>query len=71
MLMFSALQFCQEMKARDADFYFVSYGKAAHGFTEPMVNKFGKEGLGYNKTADVRSWAETTYFLNEVFNKGI
>lgn len=68
--MFQPLQFCQEMKSRDADFYFINYGKAAHGFTEPMADKLGGKGLRYDKTADTRSWAETIYFLNEVFTSG-
>ena len=42
------------------------YGKAKHSFTNPDSDKVGIPGLGYDKTADERSWAEMRMFLKEI-----
>ncbi|CAJ0606393.1 unnamed protein product [Cylicocyclus nassatus] len=59
------LEFMEEMRQREADWSFTSYGKAEHGFTEPHIGELGHKGVSYNKEADVRSWAAAIAFLKE------
>lgn len=50
-----------------ADWQFVSYGGAKHGFTNPGADKTGLDGLAYSASADQRSWALLRSFLQEAF----
>lgn len=61
--------FQQEMNASGADWRMVLYGKAQHGFTVPDAAEHG-EGRAYDADADLRSWAELTTFLSELFKTG-
>lgn len=47
-----------EMDAADADYVFVSFANAVHGFTQ--------KGSAYNENADRRSWEYMLSFLKEV-----
>lgn len=58
--------FLKEMADSDAEWQVSVYGKAKHAFTNPDSDKVGSPALGYNKTADERSWAEMVTFLKEV-----
>lgn len=59
--------FHEEMRARNADFVFVSHGKAMHSFTDPESAWIAPSGVGYNENADKRSWTATLELLEEVF----
>ncbi len=62
--------FKREMKAAGADFQFISYPGAVHGFTNPEATEMGKRfnmTIAYNATADKESWDEMKKFLNTIF----
>jgi dienelactone hydrolase len=59
--------FLKEMADSGAEYQVNIYGKAKHSFTNPASDKVGMDGLGYNKTADERSWREMVMFLGEIF----
>lgn len=60
-------KFKEKLAATDADWQFVSYGGARHGFTNPNADSYGIENLKYDEKADQRSWAEMQDFFNEIF----
>ena len=49
-----------------ADWEFIAYANAKHGFTNPDADKRGLSGLAYNEKADRRSWQTLIDFLAEV-----
>jgi dienelactone hydrolase len=60
----------KEMKAAGADFKFVNYPGAVHGFTNPAATELGKKfnmAIAYNAKADARSWEELRRFLVKAF----
>jgi dienelactone hydrolase len=62
-------EFKAEMKAAGADYRFISYPGALHGFTNPDADRLAKEfkmPVGYNAEADRRSWEEMKRFLKKV-----
>jgi dienelactone hydrolase len=64
--------FKQEMKAAGADFKFISYPGAMHGFTNPEADALAKKynlRMAYNAQADKESWNELKKFLSTVFKK--
>lgn len=61
-------KFRAEMKAAGADFRIVTYPGVKHSFTNPKAETHGMPQLGYNKDADMKSWAEAMAFLKTVFN---
>ena len=64
--------FKEEMTRAGADFRFISYPGAQHGFTNPEADhaakKFGM-GVAYNRDADMKSWDEMKRFFRSVFAK--
>lgn len=58
--------FQQEMRAADADWQFVSYGKTMHSFTNPNAND-PVFGTVYNAATARRSWLAMQSFLAENF----
>jgi dienelactone hydrolase len=48
-----------------ADWVFISYAGAKHGFTNPDAGKAGVGGIVYDEKADRRSWATMLDFLGE------
>ena len=61
--------FKQEMDQAKADYRFVAYPNALHGFTNPEATENGKRygiPLGYDAEADRRSWQDMTEFLARV-----
>uniref|UniRef100_A0A914C169 Dienelactone hydrolase domain-containing protein n=1 Tax=Acrobeloides nanus TaxID=290746 RepID=A0A914C169_9BILA len=50
------LNFTVEMKTRKADWQFITYSNAKHGFTEPHLANSLYEGIGYDEKAAKRSW---------------
>lgn len=61
------LEFKENLKYAQADWQFVTYGGAKHSFTNPQADSHGMEALGYNKTADQRSWRDMGGLFREVF----
>jgi dienelactone hydrolase len=62
--------FKKEMESAGADYRFIAYEGAVHSFTNPDADRYAREfglGVGYNATADQRSWADMQSFLKEVF----
>lgn len=57
--------FQKNLAAAGADWEFISYGNAKHGFTNPDADKHGIPGLAYNQEADKRSWKTALDFLAE------
>ena len=52
-------QFKSEMDTAKADYEFISYKAALHGFSNPAADKLGSKyniPLAYNKSADISSW---------------
>ncbi|MGD1076461.1 MAG: dienelactone hydrolase family protein [Thermodesulfovibrionales bacterium] len=64
--------FKNEMKNAHANFRFITYPGAMHGFTNPDADEYAKKfnlPLGYNAEADKKSWEELKKFLQIVFQK--
>ena len=62
--------FKEEMKAAGADFKFVSYPGAKHGFSNPAADEAAKDfklDIAYNAEADTESWKELQTLLQAVF----
>lgn len=62
--------FDAEMKAANANFHFINYAGATHGFTNPDATAKGKQfnmPLAYDAEADKKSWDELQRFLMQVF----
>jgi dienelactone hydrolase len=65
-------QFKQEMKAAGADYRFISYPSALHGFTNPEADTIARKfnlPIGYNADADTKSWEALEKFLKDIFKK--
>ena len=63
--------FKQEMDAAGADYTFINYPGAVHGFTNPGADAKGKEfglPLAYDAEADKDSWTRTQAFFKEIFS---
>ncbi len=61
------------MKALDdagADYQFVKYGRAVHGFTNPGPRPVTVPGVAYEALADARSWAHMRRHFDEAFATG-
>jgi len=56
------------MNASKIDWKLAIYAHAKHAFTDPDADKHGLAALGYNRTADRRSWEDMKQFLNEIFS---
>ena len=63
------VQFQKNMIAAGADWQFVQYGGAKHSFTNPEADKRGIPALGYNRSADERSWKAMLAFFEEIFSE--
>jgi dienelactone hydrolase len=62
--------FKREMDQARADYRFVAYENAKHGFTNPEADTNGKKygiPLAYDAVADRRSWQDMREFLGRVF----
>jgi dienelactone hydrolase len=62
--------FKREMDQARADYRFVAYEHAKHGFTNPEADTNGKKygiPLAYDAAADQRSWQDMREFLGRVF----
>lgn len=59
--------FQDEMRAAKADWQFISYGGAVHGFTVKEAGDDPSKGMAYNEAADRRSWRAMRDLFEEVF----
>lgn len=50
------------------DYTFVYYSGAVHSFTNPDADKAMMPGIGYQRAADVRSWAHMRQLFDEKFS---
>ena len=55
------------MEDAGADWQFVRYGGARHGFTNPDVGEYGIPNLEYDAAADRRSWEDMQDLFAELF----
>ncbi len=65
--------FHAEMSAASADYAFIAYDGALHGFTNPAATGNGKKynlPLAYDAAADRQSWHDMSALLAEVFGGG-
>jgi dienelactone hydrolase len=63
----------QEMKQAGADYTFIAYPEATHGFTNPDADRLGAANnmpIKYNAKADQASWAEMQAFFKRIFKQG-
>ncbi|MFZ2445703.1 MAG: dienelactone hydrolase family protein [Syntrophobacteraceae bacterium] len=60
-------EYVTAMNKTDLDWRMIIYSGAKHSFTNPDADKRGMPGLGYNKLADSRSWADLKSFFKEIF----
>ncbi len=51
----------------DVDWQMLSYGGAAHSFTNPGADAHGISGVSYDAKADRRSWGHMKMFFKEIF----
>jgi dienelactone hydrolase len=64
--------FHQEMKAANADYEFISYPGALHGFTSPEADENGQKyglPLAYDENADKESWRAMNRLFTELFDR--
>ena len=61
--------FEKEMRESGADWQFIAYGGAVHGFTQKMAGNDNSKGVAYNEKADLRSWEAMKVFFAEIFGK--
>ena len=64
--------FLKEMKAAGVDYKFISYPGAKHSFTNPDADTYAEKfniPVGYNATADQKSWQDMQNFLKDTFAK--
>ena len=57
----------KELRASGCDWEFTLFGNALHGFTNPKVSDYKMPGLGYNESADKRSWQLMTAWFSQAF----
>jgi dienelactone hydrolase len=64
--------FKKEMEESGADFKFIAYPGAKHGFSNPAADEAAKKfglNIAYNEKADADSWKELQKLLQSVFPK--
>ncbi|UCH24086.1 MAG: dienelactone hydrolase family protein [Deltaproteobacteria bacterium] len=57
------------MEKSGLDWQMIFYGGAKHSFTNPDADKVDIPALGYNKSADQRSWQHMKIFFDQIFGK--
>jgi dienelactone hydrolase len=60
-------KFLDEMNRANADYQFIIYSGASHGFTHEHAAMNPVPGVAYHATADRRSWIAMKDFFREVF----
>ncbi len=59
--------FKNNLRAAQADWQFIEYAGARHGFTNPDAGKYGMQPIAYDAAADRRSWQALQVFFDEIF----
>jgi dienelactone hydrolase len=59
--------FQAEMTQAEAGWQLIVYGGALHSFTNPAVDALGDPRMGYDRSADMQSWAALMRFLDDSF----
>ena len=65
-------KFKNELNAAGADYRFVVYPDAMHGYSNPEATELGEKfniPLAYNAKADKESWEEVQKFFDRIFKK--
>ncbi len=57
----------KEFKDANVDVKVITYPDAKHAFTNPDADKFGIDGIAYNKAADEKSWKDMKAFFADIF----
>ena len=57
----------KEFKDAGVDVKVITFPDAKHAFTNPNADKFGIDGISYNKAADEKSWQDMKAFFAEIF----
>lgn len=68
----SIAAFKQEMTQAGADYQFINYPDALHGFTSPAADRLGKANnlpIAYNAEADKQSWAKMLELFRRVLGR--
>jgi len=60
-------KFAELMNAAGADWQFISYGGAAHSFTDRSVDAMNMPGFKYHAATDKRSWTAMKNLFDEAF----
>ena len=66
------LNFKKEMEEVRADYKFITYPSAQHGFTNPQATEKGRKfniPIAYNETADKAGYNEMIQFFNRIFTR--
>lgn len=69
----SVVAFKSQMDSLNADYEYISYPGAEHGFTNPGATVLGEKfdmPLSYNLEADTASWNKLKSFFNELYPSG-
>ena len=61
--------FKKEMDAAGADYTFIAYPGAVHGFTVPSAGNDPSAGMAYNAEADRKSWEAMREFFSQLFQE--
>jgi dienelactone hydrolase len=56
-----------ELQRDKVDWQFMSFGNAAHSFTDPEADQRKTPGFAYNKQAEERSWLAMRHLFDEAF----
>jgi dienelactone hydrolase len=59
----------KELSDAGVDWQFVTYGGAAHAFTNPSAGNDPSKGAAYDPKAAARSWQAMQDFFGEIFGK--
>ncbi len=57
------------MREREADWVWIAYGGAVHGFTNRDADRHGMKGVAYDAVADARSWDHMRLFLRQALGE--
>jgi dienelactone hydrolase len=62
-------EFKKQMDEAKVSYRVIEYPGAKHSFTNPKADEFKIDGVGYNKEADEKSWADMRAFFAETIDK--
>ena len=68
----SIVKFKMQMDSVDADYRYLEFAGAIHGFTNPGADEYGQKfgiPLAYNSQADLESWEDMKNFFDRIFNE--